>query len=85
MAFSLLSEEISTSIKVFSYFCICFSVNSIAYGVGLRYMDLGGQRLFHKAYMFADFPSCILFDYFVADVAIRIVVEEIWCKAVNEG
>lgn len=84
MSSALFSEEIPTCIKIFSYFCICFSVNIIAYGVGIRYMDLGGQRLFHKAYMFAEFPSSILSNHVVADVTVRIMDVEIWRKAVNE-
>jgi len=84
MSSALFSEEIQTCIKIFSYFCICFSVNSIAYGDGIRYMDLGGQRLFHKAYMFAEFSSSILSNHVVADVTVRIMDVEIWSKAVNE-
>lgn len=84
MSSAMFSEEIQTCIKIFSYFCICFGVNSIANGIGIRYMDLGRQRLFHKVHKFAEFPSCILSDYDVADVAVGIMDVEIWSKAVNE-
>jgi hypothetical protein len=74
----VLSEKIQTGIEVFPYFCVRISVNSIAYGVGIRYMDLGGQRLFHKAYMFAEFPSSLLSNHVVVDVTVGIMDVEIW-------
>lgn len=79
----MLSEKIQTGIEVFSYFCVRIGDDSIANGVGIRCMDLGGQRLFHKAYMFAEFPSCLLSNHVVADVTVGIMDVEIWRKAVN--
>ena len=84
MSSALFSEEIQTGIEVFPYFCVRIGDDSIANGVGVRCMDLGGQRLFHKAYMFAEFPSSILSNHVVADVTVRIMDVEIWSKAVNE-